>query len=276
MPRINVSNFMTNVDRDSWVHRLDPRTKLFLILFFSSIPLLFTDLRFSLFFIALVTPLWLTANIDYRPMAGPFAGVGFLLLIIFLLNAVRGPSELTDFDQFSTFTWYIQVGPAVVTSHTAMRGFWMAARLVTSLTIGLLVVATTDPTYLAKGMKKLRVPGALVFMVLAGLRFVPIVAEQLFNILDAMTIRGVGSSRVERTKLLILPLFITSLRRVRSLGLATEAKGFGAGRWNDFYEEIRMKWQDKAILAAIALLTILSLVLRFGLAMGAEDTFYLR
>jgi energy-coupling factor transporter transmembrane protein EcfT len=89
MARINVINFMTNVERESWVHRLDPRTKIMLILFFTTIPLLFTDLRFTVFYILLTVPLWLTANIDYRPMAGPFAGAGFFLMIVFVFNALR-------------------------------------------------------------------------------------------------------------------------------------------------------------------------------------------
>ena len=273
MAKINVINFMTNVERDSWVHRLDPRTKIMLLVFFTTVPLLFTDWRFSLFFILLTLPLWLTANIDYRPMAGPFAGAGFFLLIVFFFNAVRGPGELTDPNPGNAFTWYRQLGPVVVTSHTFAQGFYMAMRLVTSFTIGLLVISTTDPTYLAKGMKRLKMPTAIVFMVLAGLRFIPIVMEQLFNILDAQTIRGVSNSRIERTKLLILPLFITSLRRVRALGLATEAKGFGASRWNDFYERLRLGWLDKAILVALLVLLLLSLVVRFGLGIGGSAVF---
>jgi energy-coupling factor transport system permease protein len=273
MAKINVINFMTNVERDSWVHRLDPRTKIMLLVFFTTVPLLFTDWRFSLFFILLTLPLWLTANIDYRPMAGPFAGAGFFLLIVFFFNAVRGPGELTDPNPGNAFTWYRQLGPVVVTSHTFAQGFYMAMRLVTSFTIGLLVISTTDPTYLAKGMKRLKMPTAIVFMVLAGLRFIPIVMEQLFNILDAQTIRGVSNSRIERTKLLILPLFITSLRRVRALGLATEAKGFGASRWNHFYERLRLGWLDKAILVALLVLLLASLVVRFGLGIGGSAVF---
>jgi energy-coupling factor transport system permease protein len=273
MARINVINFMTNVERESWVHRLDPRTKIMLILFFTTIPLLFTDLRFTVFYIVLTLPLWLTANIDYRPMAGPFTGAGFFLLIVFFFNAVRGPAELTNPDPQNAFSWYVALGPIVVTSHTAAQGLWMGMRLVTSFTIGLLVISTTDPTYLAKGLKKLKMPTAIVFMVLAGLRFIPIVMEQLFNILDAQTIRGVGNSRIERTRLLILPLFITSLRRVRALGLATEAKGFGASRWNEFYEELRLAWADKAIIAGLLILTVASLAIRFGLGLGATAVF---
>jgi energy-coupling factor transport system permease protein len=274
MAKINVVNFMTNVDRSSWVHDLDPRTKFALILFFSSIPLFFTDWRFILFFVILSIPLWLTANLNFRPMAGPLIGVAYFLLIIFLLNAVRGSAELVNQNPANAYTWFIKLGPIVVTSHTATRGLFMALRLLTSMTIGLLVIATTDPTLLAKGLRMLKFPISLVFMVLAGLRFIPIVTEQLFNIMDAQTIRGVKSSRLQRTKLMILPLFITSLRRVRMLGLASEAKGFGAGKWNNFYEEFILSNVDKVVLISILIVTLITILLRFGFSIGSGGIYY--
>jgi energy-coupling factor transport system permease protein len=276
MAKVNVTNFMSNIGNSSWVHRLDPRTKIAILVFFSTIPLLFTDYRFIAVFIILTLPLWLTANINFRPMIGPFTGVAIFLTIIFLLNAVRGPSELVKTDIYSQFTWHIQLGPVVITSHSFIRGLFLAMRLAASITIGLLIIATTDPTYLAKGMKKLGVPTTVVFMVLAALRFIPIIMEQLFNILDAQTIRGVSKSRIERTKLLLLPLFITSLRRTRTMGLASEAKGFGARLWCDYYETFQLKLADKAILVALLVITIVALVLRFGFGLGTMAVGWIR
>jgi energy-coupling factor transport system permease protein len=278
MARVDVINFMANVGRDSWVHRLDPRTKVAIIIFFSTIPLIFSDWRYMLACLLLALPLWLTANINFRPMTGPFSAVGILLFVVFLFNAIRGPDELTGAmsDAWSYYTWYIQWGPIVMTSHTILRAFFLALRLLAPLTIGLLVIATTDPTYLAKGLRKLGLPVAAVFMVLAGLRFIPIVMEQLFNILDAMVIRGVGSSRFERTKLLILPLFITSLRRTKTMGLACESKAFGARKWNNFYEEFRFQRPDIIILVITGVLFVAGLVVRYGFGLGVAPVGYLR
>ncbi len=268
MAKVNVSNFLSNVGGTSWLHRLDPRTKMVILLFFSIIPLLFTDYRFIAMFILLSLPLWLTSGINFRPMVGPFVGAGFMMVIIFLLNAIRGPGELKSLDPNVAFSWYYRLGPIVVTSHSLTRGLFLAMRLAVPLTIGLLIIATTDPCTIGKGLRKLKVPTAAVFMLLAGLRFIPIIMEQLFNILDAQTIRGVTSSRLQRTKLLILPLFITSLRRTRTMGLACEARGFGANQWNNFYEDFRLALPDKFLMVVSALLAILFLYLRFGLGMG--------
>jgi energy-coupling factor transport system permease protein len=268
MAKNNVTNFMSNIDRKSWVHNLDPRTKVALLVVFSTMPIFFTDPRFIAVFIVLILPVWMTANVDFRSLRGPLFGVGVFLTMIFVLTAVVGPAELTNPDPFSAYTWYYQLGPFVVTSRTITRGLWLGMRLAVPLTTGLLIITTTDPTYLAKGLRKLKVPTEIVFMILAGLRFIPIVTEQLFNILDAQTIRGVENSRFKRIKLLMLPLFITSLRRTRTMGLACEAKGFGARRWNNFYEEFYLKQADKLLLLGLVIVASSALIVRFVFGYG--------
>jgi len=272
-----VANFLANIDHKSWVHRLDPRTKVAILVFFSVFPLLFTDYRFIFLFFLLILPLWLTANLDFRPMMGPFIGVGFFMVILFVFTALRTPSELTNpAPEAANITWFVRAGPIVVTSHTFFRGLYIAGRMLVPLTIGLFIIATTDPTSLGKGLRKLKVPTFVVFMVLAGLRFIPIVTEQMLNILDAMTIRGVPYSRFERTKLLILPLFITSLRRTRVMGSACEAKGYGAQKWNNYYQDFQLKHTDKIMLIILLVFTIAIIYIRFGLGLGVATVGWTR
>lgn len=277
MANVSVVSFLANIDRDSWVHRLDPRTKVAILVFFSVIPLLFTDYRFIFLFILLVLPLWLTAKLNFRPLITPFIGVGFFMLVLFVFTAIRGPSELTNpVPEAANFTWFWEFGPIVITSHTFFRGLYIAGRIGVPMTIGLFIVATTDPTSLGKGLRLMKMHGSVVFMVLAGLRFIPIVSEQMMNILDAMSIRGVSRSRIERTKLLILPLFITSLRRTRTMGSACEVKGFGAGAWNNFYQDFRLKRIDWAILILLLILTIFFIYIRLVLGLGSSTVGWTR
>ncbi len=261
-------NFLSNVDRKSWFHDLDPRLKICLMLFFGAIPLIFTDPRVVLFFIVLCLPLWFTANLDFKSMIGPLVGAGFMILIVFLFNTVRLEGN-TLVDANSQFSWHISIGPILITSHTFLLGLFLAGRLLVPVTIGLLIIATTDPTYLAKGVRKLGIPIPVVFMLLAALRFIPIIMEQLLNILNALSIRGMSGSRIKRTQLLLMPLFITSLRRTRTMGLASEAKAFGAGLWNNFYEDFHLGRNDKMLLAGMIVLALAALILRFGFGFGS-------
>jgi energy-coupling factor transport system permease protein len=183
---------------------------------------------------------------------------------------------LTSLDPFEAFTWHVRLGPIVLTSHSVTRGLFVAIRLAVPLTIGLLIIATTDPCTIGKGLRNFKVPTAAVFMLLAALRFIPIIMEQLFNILDALTIRGVSGSKIQRTKLMILPLFITSLRRTRTMGLACEARGFGANRWDSFYQEFKLGLPDKATMVAVAVLSVFFAFLRYGLGYGVAGIGYIR
>lgn len=269
MASSDITNFLSNIEGDTWIHRLDPRTKVGVIVVFSTLPLFFTDPLYILVFMLLSLPLWITAKINFRSISAPLLAVLSFLTLIFLLNVFRGRAELTtQFDYFSAYTWYIELGPLVITSHTAQRALFLALRLAVPFTIGLLVVTTTDPTYMAKGLRKLKLPINLVFMVLAGLRFIPIVSEQMFNIMDAQTIRGVSSSRWQRARLAMMPLFIGSLRKTRTMGLACEAKGFGAHLWNNFIEDFKMERSDYLLLAGLTLVTVVAVVLRFGYGLG--------
>ncbi len=343
MANVNVLNFMSNVSGDSWLHRLDPRTKIAILLFFSTLPLLFSNPLYVLGFIILTVPLWLTARLDIRSMLAPLLASGVFLVMIFLISMFRGVGQGAEMDAFnpasravaetaspgavadqgvkidpfnpesrrlateaavqatteaaaaapatiapvtpsataepsaptpteaaSTGGWRVQLGPLTITSGTMTRAGYVSGRLVVPLTIGLLMISTTDPTLMAKGMRKLRMPIDIVFMALAGLRFIPIVMEQIFSILDAQTIRGVGRSAWQRVKLLVMPLFISSLRRTRTMGLACEAKAFGAHKWNDFLDEFKLKAMDKVMLFALAVIAVVVLVARYGYGLGAE------
>jgi energy-coupling factor transport system permease protein len=275
MPNAEITNFMSNVEGTSWVHRLDPRTKIAIIMFFSIMPLIFSDPVYVLAIAVLVLPLWITAKVNLRSLAGPLFAVGVFLVVIFVFNAIRLESqlqtpELDPTNPYSSYTWFYNLGPIYITNHSVDRAVFMAGRLVVPLTIGLLVVATTDPTYMAKGLRKLKMPIEVVFMVLAALRFIPIVTEQLFNILDAQTIRGVGKNRWQRFKLLLFPLFISSLRRTRTMGLACESKGFGAHKWNNFIESFNLDTIDKATLIMVGVISLTLLIMRFVFGLGVE------
>ena len=102
-------------------------------------------------------PLWLTAKLDFKPLRAPFVGVGFFLMILFVFTTLRGPSKLTSAQpEAQNFTWFYQVGPVVVTSHTFFRGLYIAARAAVPMTISLLIISTTYPTSLGKGLRKLK------------------------------------------------------------------------------------------------------------------------
>jgi energy-coupling factor transport system permease protein len=105
-------------------------------------------------------------------------------------------------------------------------------------------------------LMKLRLPFEIAFMVLSGLRFLPLAAEEARNISEAQTVRGVRGP-IRRFKLGIFPLFLNSLRRAQAMGITIEAKSWGAKNWNEFLRDIRIRPRD-AVLSAYGLTLLLA------------------
>ena len=121
------------------------------------------------------------------------------------------------------------------------------ARLSALILLTSLLTLTSTTNELARGaealmrpLQRLGLPADELAMVFTlALRFVPTLAQELERLLKAQAARGAdparGSNPVQRTRQLLpvlVPLFITTLRRGEELAAAMEARGYtgGAGR----------------------------------------------
>jgi energy-coupling factor transport system permease protein len=121
---------------------------------------------------------------------------------------------------------------------------------------------------------------AMVFTI--ALRFVPTLAEELEKIMKAQASRGAdfgeqGRLRfVQRTRNLIplmVPLFLSALRRAEDLSLAMEARGYVGGRGRTSFIQLQSGPQDYLALALVLAFSAFILLYDFaaldGLVVGA-------
>ncbi len=155
----------------------------------------------------------------------------------------------------------------------------MALRLLEFMLLTSLLTLTTSTTELTHGLesllsplRRLRFPAhelALVFAI--ALRFAPTLAGELERIMKAQASRGAdfgeqGRMRfVQRTKNLLpllVPLFLSALRRAEDLTLAMEARGYTGGRGRTSFIEFHALPRDYLALG---------LVFLFGLSILVSD-----
>jgi hypothetical protein len=60
------------------------------------------------------------------------------------------------------------------------------------------------------------------------------------------------------------------------MGSATEAKGFGASRWNNFYQDFSLNRIDKSIMIFCLVMTLVSFYVRFVLGLGLAEVGWTR
>lgn len=260
--------FFSNVEKDSWVHRLDPRVKICAVISLASLPLLFSHPGYLAAWFIFFLILWRSAKIDIRPLIALFYG-GLVMVFVYIMYGtfLAYPADVLALAKVT-----VKLGPFLATDIGFYNGLILGSRLLILLMPVVLVIATTEPSQLAKAFLKMGMPVTISFILLATLRFLPLVFEVASRVMEAQRVRGLTyktfRDRINNFKYLLVPLFINTLRQSRTLGLAVESKGFGARNWKEFYRDFTMKQLDWLILAALVVFIILVVYLRFGLDLG--------
>ncbi len=122
-----------------------------------------------------------------------------------------------------------------------LYGLSMGLKLWTFFLCGLLFLGTTKVEEFAAALRVLRVPYHLGFTLTLAVRLVPVFFGAALAVRDAQQCRGLdfghGSVGVRARQYgrLIVPVFLTALRRADHMAMALELRGFNAGRRRTAY-----------------------------------------
>jgi len=261
----------------SLLHRLDPRTKIVGLGLLLLAIIAHNAASGLLVGLLIVLGLVVLARV---PLGFALGGLKPALPVLVLLAALQlffGWGAFNASCQPLWSWWVLSITPCSVQAVIVLLGRFTALILLTSL-----LTLTTNISELAHGaeallrpLQRLGVPAdelAMVFTI--ALRFVPTLAQQLEKLLKAQAARGAdihgGSNPVQRTRQLLpvlVPLFLTTLRRGEELILAMEARGYTGGAGRTHYFRLRFGKTDVVALAIIGVL----LVGLFAAPFGALD-----
>lgn len=264
---MKATGFYSNYDTNTWVHRLDPRVKMYLVLSFVIIPLLFTKIEYLLAVVVIFAPIWFSAKMKLNTIKGLIWAIIVFSLVALIFAAFYNyqiPGQVVLFT----------LGPLQVTDMSLSSGLTIGFRAAIPTLIILVLICTTDPAQLAKAMMKLKLPLNVAFMMLAALRFFPVISEEMSNISTAQTIRGIQKNNMKKRfrafNLATLPLMVNSLRKSRTMGIAIESKGFGKRAWKEYYQELKLTKIDYLIIIFTTVCLATALILRYVYGLGVN------
>ena len=213
---------------NSPVHRMDPRTKLILLVAY--IVALFSAenwISYGIVFLFLA----FTIAISTIPLKSIVSGMKPLVMIL-IFTGVLNIFFTTGEDVLLKF-WVITIYWEGI-----IRALFMMARILMLITGTFLLTYTTSPIALTDGLesllsplKKLRLPvHELSMMMCIALRFIPTLIEETDKIMSAQKARGAdfeSGKLMQRVKALVpilVPLFISAFRRADELATAMECR----------------------------------------------------
>lgn len=249
------------------VHRLDPRTKLILVIVY--IAALFQARGWVSYGVvcAVTAACMLLSHIGLKNI---FKGLRPMLLIIILTAALN--------------IFYTAGTPVIsgwiVTWEGIERAVQMVLRIMLLITGTFLLTYTTSPIALTDGLellmeplKKIRVPVHEITMMMSmALRFIPTLIEETDKIMSAQKARGADfetGSLIDRAKALLpvlVPLFVSAFRRADELAVAMESRCYHGGEGRTRMKQLRMERRDHAAFALGAIFLAGMIVMKkFGI-----------
>ena len=255
---------------NSPVHRLDPRTKLLLLVAY--IVALFIAENWISYGVMLVF-LSVTIAISAIPLKSILNGMKPLVMILVFTGILN--IFFTTGDTLLVSFWVINIYLEGI-----VRALFMMARILMLITGTFLLTYTTSPIALTDGLeslmgplKVLRVPvHELSMMMCIALRFIPTLIEETDKIMCAQKARGAdfeSGNLLQRVKALVpilVPLFISAFRRADELATAMECRCYQGGDGRTKMNILRYKLGDIWAFLLGGLMLAASITLRvFGL-----------
>ncbi len=216
----------------SIIHRLDPRMKICLTIFF--IVMIFTAFNFvnMALVMCFVFTQMVLSKVPMKIYAKSLKPILFIVAFTSILNLFYGTGE-------PLFSW----GFINITWGSIFNSILISLRIVTLIFISSVLTFSTSPTQLTdaierllKPLSKIKVPvHEFAMMMTIALRFVPTLLEETDKIMSAQKARGAdmeSGGLLQRIKALIpvlVPLFVSAFRRAYDLATAMESRCYTGG-----------------------------------------------
>ena len=251
-------------------HRLDPRTKILLVLFY--IVALFCAqgvVTYALLALCLAICVRIS-HVGIRQLVRGLKPVLFIMIFTGVLNLFFTPGGRN----------LVEWGVIRISEQGLHNAVFMVLRIMLLIMGTFLMTYTTSPISLTDGlerllnwMKRFHVPvHELSMMMSIALRFIPTLIEETDKIMSAQKARGAdfeSGSLIQKAKALIpilVPLFISAFRRADELATAMECRCYHGGEGRTRLHVLRYEGRDiTALCLGGAIMVGVIVMSRFGL-----------
>ena len=243
----------------SFVHRMDPRAKIVLVIAY----IVAIFLANNFFGLAAVTLFLIVAVAFSRVPAGSVLRSVKMILFIIIFTAVL---NLFFYSSSSDLHILAQWWVITISWESIINMIFLAMRLFLLLLGTSVLTLTTTPVALTDGIESLLTPlkwirfpvHELALIMSIALRFIPTLIDETNRIIAAQKARGANfetGGLIKRAKAMIpvlVPLLVSAFRRAEDLGDAMDARCYSGSKGRTKYKKLTFGWRDAVGLVLLA------------------------
>ncbi|MCD9189250.1 MAG: energy-coupling factor transporter transmembrane protein EcfT [Pyrinomonadaceae bacterium] len=245
------------LDGDSFIHKLDPRTKIIGLFAVSGLLFVFNHPAYVFILFCFALLISLTGGVLSR-----------IFRLIIPLSILAIVSMITWPFYLKGGTELFSIGGIVLSKEALLYGIAMGFRWAGAIVLGIIFLSITRPDDFYAAMIKLKIPYSVAFVTSLTFRLVPSFIGSGVEIKEAQVSRGLDLnsggifSRVRKWMVLAVPLFMNAIQQTTRMTVALESRAFGSRTTRTFYRKYEMKRRDFAVLIISSLMLLLCIFLR--------------
>jgi len=262
---------------NSFLHRLDPRTKLISMIFLMVVIFLnYGSTWFNLaIYVGLIVMIYIfmrIAHIRLRQLFKQLKMMWFMMLFLFIINLFTIKESIQIYIPWlneSYDSFFIPGLNWTIYFSAIINSFYIFIRIALMISLTLILTSSTKPMDLTYALewfmtpfKLIRLPVHEIAMTISlALRFIPTLLDETDRIMKAQSSRGVDfqegklKEKVRAIVSLIIPLFVSAFQRSDELADAMEARGYDPSKKRTRYR--LLKWHLRDTLSFIFILLLL-------------------
>ncbi len=233
---------------DSFIHRMDPRSKLLFVFFFVFAVFLANNVVTYAILLVFTLIVIAASHIRLYFLLNGLKPILFLIIFTFLMHILftREGALLVDWKFIKIYEEGLR------------QGIFISLRFLILVLITSILTLTTSPISITDGMEDLLGPlktfklpvHELALMMSISLRFIPTLMDETDKILKAQLARGSDISsgtmkeRIQAVIPLLVPLFISAFKRAEDLAVAMEVRGYRGGEGRTRYRQLTWGIRD--------------------------------
>lgn len=237
--------------------RIDPRTKLIIVLCISTLGIFIRDIPTLALILLMTIFISLGFKVDIRRSFRKIKRLLYVLVAIAIIQSIFS-QEGIPLIQFGKLT--------ILTTIGLEKGLEFIIRMMIII-FSATIFTTSNSREIVQGLVEWKMPYEIAFMVSLGIRFLPMLTEEIKDSIVAIQLRGIELRKIparERIRVysyIFMPIVVSTISRAEKLSISIEMRGFRAFDHRTSYLKLKMSTLDYILILISVIVSVIFMLI---------------